>query len=1078
MKKTYFLFTAIFIFLMAGISFAQPMTVRGVVKDSSTGEPVPFASIQIKGTSTGASTDGDGVFSIDVVKDAVLVFSSIGYKDTEMAVSGTAQIDVLLHPDTEVLEETVVVAFGTQSKESFTGSAKVLKADEISKTQATNVATALIGKTAGVQMSSASGSLGSTPSINIRGFGSINAGNNPLWVVDGAPYEGDINNINPADIESLTVLKDAASNALYGARGANGVIMVTTKKAKIGEARVTLDAKWGVNTKALQSYDIIDNAGEYYEMHYKSIYNDFIINKGMDAISANVAANNLLTSTNAGGLGYNVFTIPDGMNLIGENGKLNPLATEGRVVTDSKGNSFYLKPDNWLDELYKNSFRQEYNVSVAGATEKTNIFASLGYLDNSGIIDGSRMNRFTARLRSDYQAKKWLKIGANASYTHFNWKSGNDVNSEGESDGGNAFATAVRTAPIYPVFMRDGDGNIMVDKYGFQMYDTGDGRNGGARRTSGGKSNDLQDIRLNKYINEGNAFVGNAYADFLLYKGLKLTVNGSFNIDETRSTQNLNPYYGQFAESGGLVFKAHGRSWGYNLQQLISYNHEFRGRHSMDILVGHEMYMLREYGLSAYRTAMFSPDNLELDGATIDGSSSSSSITEYNNEGFFVRGQYDFAKKIFVSASYRRDASSRFHPDHRWGNFWSLGAAWIISDESWFRAKWIDMLKIKASFGSQGNDNIPNYLYTDYYAVKPDGAGGSTTIFERKGNEKITWETNENLNVGVEFGFWRNRLSGNIEVFNRKTSDMLFSMPVPQEAGYLSYYTNIGDMANTGVELELNADLVRSKNVVWDFSLNLTHYRNRLIRLPAENKTNTTADGKHVGLWDGNYFRSEGMSFFSFYIPTYAGVDPDTGKSMWYVYRKNELDEMERTTTVNYSQAAENGCELQGDATPDIYGGFGTSIRFFGVDLSANFTYQIGGLVYDSGYSFYMNNPTGTSTGNNYHRDLAKAWTKDNTDTDVPRFVYGDNYATATSSRFLTDASYLNIQNITLGYTLPSNITRRFLVESLRLYLTCDNVWYWSRRQGLDPRQSISGSTNPFFNAPVRTFSGGITLTF
>ena len=331
------------------------------------------------------------------------------------------------------------------------------------------------------------------------------------------PYEGDINNINTADIESISVLKDAASNALYGARGANGVIMVTTKRAKSGEAKVTFDAKWGMNNKALRSYDIIDNAGEFYEMAYMALYNNYTINQGMTANDAYMAANSLLTSNNAGGVGYNVYTVPDGQTLIGSNGRLNPNATLGRKVTYN-GQEYLLYPDNWMDEIYKNSFRQEYNVNVAGATEKSNFYASLGYLDNDGIIAGSSNSRLTARLRGDYQAKKWLKVGANMSYTHFVWNNGNNIDSEGASDGGNAFATAYMMAPIYPVYIRDGNGNIMKDEYGMNLYDSGDGRNGGALRTNGGQSNDLQDIQLNKYINEGG---DPDDADVFFYKGRK-----------------------------------------------------------------------------------------------------------------------------------------------------------------------------------------------------------------------------------------------------------------------------------------------------------------------------------------------------------------------------------------------------------------------------------------------------------------------------------------------------------------------------------------------------------------------------
>ena len=1070
------------------LSLAQSKQISGTVTGPD-GKPVAGATVMVDGSHVGTTSNGDGSFTITAPGNGSLVVSFIGYETQKVAIGGKTRINISLKEDAQAIDDVIVVAFGTAKKDAFTGAAKVIKSDDLIKTQSSNVGDALVGKIAGVQFSSASGRPGSGQKIYVRGYGSMNAKNDPLWVVDGVPYEGDINNINAADIESISVLKDAASNALYGSRGANGVIMVTTKRAKAGEATVTFDGKWGINTRALQTYDIVENAGEYYEMHYKSLYNYYTLDQKYTPLAANIAANKLLTSNDPGGLGYNVFTVPDGQNLIGDNGRLNPRAKQGRLVTDAKGQQFYLQPDNWLDEIYKSSsFRQEYNVSVSGATDRANFFASLGYLDNTGIVDGSSNERYTARLRADYQAKKWLKVGGNMSYTHFVWNNGNQTNDdgdgqgEGNADGGNAFATAIRMAPIYPVYMRDGNGNIMIDEYGFKMYDTGDGRNGGALRTNGGKSNDLQDIQLNKYINEGNAFMANGFADFSLYKGLKLTLNGSVSLDETRGTQVSNPYYGQFAESGGAVFKSHSREIAYNMQQFLTYTNTFADVHNLDLLFGHEMYNRKSYGLYGSKTMMFSPDNTELSGAVVDSSRSGSSVLEYNNEGYFFRGQYDYDNRIYFSGSYRRDASSRFHPDHRWGNFWSLGAAWIINRESWFNASWVNMLKVKASYGSQGNDNLGSkaesyYRYTDYREILSSG-DGVTSVLYQKGNPDITWETNANLNVGVEFGLWDNRLSGSIDVFNRKTTDMLFELATPIESGYTTIFTNIGDMVNRGLEIELNADLIRTKNLVWDFSLNMTHYKNKVTHLPEQFKNNTTADGKHVGRWQSTKFLTEGESVFSFYVPTYAGVDPETGKSLWYTYKTDDAGNKERIKTSDYSAASQEGREMHGDALPDVYGGFGTSLRFYGVDFSIGFTYQLGGQVLDQGYMFYMNSPAGTSTGNNYHHDLLNSWTPENSGSNIPRFAYNDSNQADVSDRFLTSASYLNIQNITLGYTLPKRITRKFLVENLRIYLACDNVWYWSKRQGLDPRQAINGITNPYYYAPIRTFSGGVTVTF
>ena len=1063
------------------LSLAQSKQISGTVTGPD-GKPVAGATVMVDGSHVGTTSNGDGSFTITAPGNGSLVVSFIGYETQKVAIGGKTRINISLKEDTQAIDDVIVVAFGTAKKDAFTGAAKVIKSDDLIKTQSSNVGDALVGKIAGVQFSSASGRPGSGQKIYVRGYGSMNAKNDPLWVVDGVPYEGDINNINAADIESISVLKDAASNALYGSRGANGVIMVTTKRAKAGEATVTFDGKWGINTRALQTYDIVEDAGEYYEMHYKSLYNYYTLDQKYTPLAANIAANKLLTSNDPGGLGYNVFTVPDGQNLIGENGRLNPRAKQGRLVTDAKGQQFYLQPDNWLDEIYKSSsFRQEYNVSVSGATDRANFFASLGYLDNTGIVDGSSNERYTARLRADYQAKKWLKVGGNMSYTHFVWNNGNKTNDdgdgqgEGNADGGNAFATAIRMAPIYPVYMRDGNGNIMIDEYGFKMYDTGDGRNGGALRTNGGKSNDLQDIQLNKYINEGNAFMANGFADFSLYKGLKLTLNGSVSLDETRGTQVSNPYYGQFAESGGAVFKSHSREIAYNMQQFLTYTNTFADVHNLDLLFGHEMYNRKSYGLYGSKTMMFSPDNTELSGAVVDSSRSGSSVLEYNNEGYFFRGQYDYDNRIYFSGSYRRDASSRFHPDHRWGNFWSLGGAWIISKENFMEStyEWLDNLKLKASIGSQGNDNIGNFRYTNTYTIE-NANGKVSTVFNAKGSENITWETNSNFNAGVEFSFLRGTVSGGVEYFLRKTTDMLLSFPVAPSLGYSSYYANVGDMRNSGVEIELNFTPIRREHIQWDINLNMTHLRNKITMLPSERRTKQV-DG-YSGYVNGSTFFGEGLPMYTFYMRKYAGVS-DEGLSMWYM---DETDDKgnptgKRVTTTEYAKASDYLC---GDPIPDLYGGFGTSVNFRGFDLSVAFTYQIGGLAYDSGYSAAMYSPANKTTGMNWHKDMLDAWSADNTSSNIPRLQYEDKDQNGMSDRFLMDASYLNLQNINFGYTLPSNFTKKVGIEKVRVYLACENVWYWSKRQGFDPRYSYSGATSQATYSPVRTISGGINIQF
>ncbi|MBQ3207909.1 MAG: TonB-dependent receptor [Bacteroidales bacterium] len=1066
MKTSRIIFAALSVMLSA-VAYGQQITVTGNVTDASDGTGVPYASVHLKGTMTGVSADPQGSYSITVPSDGVLVFSSIGYLTIERQVAGQKTLSVALEPDAQMLDETIVVAFGTSTKESFTGSAAVVGESEIARVQSSDVTRALDGVVAGVQMTTSTGTLGSSPSIRIRGIGTISGSvdKEPLFVVDGVPFSGDLNNLNPSDIESMTVLKDAASNALYGARGANGVIMITTKKAKGRGATVTLDAKLGWNTKALRSYETISDPAQYYEMHYKALYNYYVDKQGMSQADAGTLASERVAGpVRGGGLGYQVFTVPQGEAFIGPDGKVNPRAVLGNVVNHN-GKDYLLIPDDWMKEAYRQSLRQEYNLSVAGGVDKASFLASFGYLNNKGIIDGADMYRYTARLKADFQAKEWLKVGANVSYTNYDYNNGNGEEGSAGSVG-NVFGFAASMAPIYPVYIRDASGNIMTDSRGLLMYDFGDGKNAGMVRPNAPNANALRLITLDRNISEGNAFTGTAYAEVKFLRDFKFTFNVGTGVDGVRHTSMNNMYYGQFATNGGTLYKEHERRFYVNLQQLLNYNRTFAGVHNVDVLLGHETYSRNTETVSAYKTNMFSIDNLELGGAVIDGQQAGSSRTEYNNEGYFIRAQYDYADRVFVSGSYRRDASSRFHKDRRWGDFWSAGAGWVINHEPWFKAYWVDLLKLKASIGSQGNDGIPDYLYVDTYEIS-NNEGDVAVAFRTKGNPDITWETNLNFNTGVDFELFSGRIRGSVEYFYRKTKDMLFFFNVPLSLGYSGYYDNIGDMRNSGIEVAVDAVLLQRKNVVWDVNANLTHYTNKITMLPEEHKKMEVEGFR--GYQSGGRYYGEGLPIYTFYMPKYAGVEVDTGLPMWYQEKNGE-----RVTTTVYSDATDYLC---GDPTPDIYGGFGTSVSFYGFDASVQFTYSVGGLTYDSGYAALMT-PPGSSTGSNIHKNMLQAWTPDDTDSSIPRFQYLDENIAAQSDRFLTDASYLNFQSAQIGYTLPRKITDKFKVSRLRVYVLCDNIFYWSSRQGLDPRYSFTGTTNYAVNSPVRTLSGGVNITF
>ena len=1048
-------------------SFAQQVQVTGTVKDNA-GNPVAGATILVEGTTNGTTSNADGSYSISAASDATLLVSFIGYQSQKHAIAGKTRIDIVLKEDSQAIDDVIVVAFGTAKKEAFTGSAAVIKSDDIAKSQQSNVAQALAGKVAGVQLTNTSGQPGTSPEIRVRGFSSLNAGNGPLWIVDGMPYSGDLNNLNPNDIESMTVLKDAASNALYGARGANGVVMITTKKAKSKEAVISFDAKWGVNSRAVKDYEYITDPAQFYEVHYDALKR-YYLDSGYSEIQAHSLANqNLTASANDGGLGYMVYTLPEGQEFIGINGKVNPQATLGRRVV-YEGEEYYIQPDNWTDAAFRHSLRQEYNISISGSGEKTSVYASAGYLDNQGIAYNSDMQRFTSRLKVDYQAKKWLKMGANLNYSRFNYDQIDDGGASNSS--GNVFAYTTTVGPIYPLYIRDGNGNIRYTEDGIMMYDYG--RNAGMERSIFTDSNALSDSRLDTSNAEGNAFNGTTYFDISFLKDFKFTFNAGVTLDETRSTSIMNPYFGQYKGEKGLIGKGHSRQFEYNTQQILNYTKQF-GAHNLNVMVGHEYYNARSYSLSASKSHMLTQENDELSGAVIDKQSAGSSRSEYNNEGYFARVMYDYSSKYFFSASFRRDASSRFHPDHRWGNFWSLGGAWILSREDFMAGtqEWLDNLKVKASIGSQGNDNIGNFQYTNTYTIE-NANGEVSTVFNSKGSENITWETNSNFNAGVEFSFLRGMVTGGVEYFLRKTTDMLLSFPVPPSQGYSSYYANVGDMRNSGIEIELNYTPIRTDKIVWDINLNMTHLRNKITMLPQERR-NKVVEG-YGGYVDGTTFFGEGLPMYTFYMKKYAGVSSE-GESMWYMDETDaDGNVIGRTTTTEYAKASDYLC---GDPIPDLYGGFGTSLSCYGFDLSVAFTYQIGGLAYDSGYAAAMYSPANKSTGMNWHKDILNAWTPENSSSNIPRLQYEDQNQNGQSDRFLMNASYLNLQNINLGYTLPAKLSQKLGIDRIRIYLACENVYYWSKRQGFDPRYSYSGSTSQATYSPVRTISGGINLQF
>jgi len=1047
------------LFVGIGLVTAQNQKVTGVVLAEEDGLPVIGASVLVKGTTIGTSTDMDGKFTLSNIPSSakVLQISFIGMQTAEVAIKPT--LKVLLKAGDRVTDEVIVVAYGTAKKSAFTGSASTIKADKIAQRSVSNVTNALAGQVAGVQVTSSNGQPGSAATVRIRGIGSMSASNSPLYVVDGVPFDGSISSINPQDIESMTVLKDAAANAIYGARGANGVVLITTKKANSKDAVITVDTKWGSNSRAIPNYDVMKDPAMYYETMYRSLYNSKAYNKA-SASDAYAFADDALLKTSQGGLGYMVYNVPAGEKFIGTNFKMNPNAKLGY----SDG-TYYYTPDNWYNEVFnKGNLRQEYNVSIAGSTDKLNCYMSVGYLDDSGIVSGSGFTRYTGRTKLDYQAKEWLKVGANVGYTYYNMQSPGSQTSWGSS--GNLFYVTNMIAPIYPMYVRNADGSVKVDGRGITVYDFG-GSSTNFTRAFMPLANPAITLKLDKSNAYTDVINSKWYAIITPIKDLQITANIGANVRNQRSNYLYNQFYGGSVGSQGSTTVSHYREFGFNQQYLATYKKTFADVHNFDFLAGYESYTLKLQNLSGTNSKLYNPFVGELSNAIQSPPTDMSSSTDtYATEGILARVQYDYDGKYFLSGSYRRDASSRFHPDNRWGNFGSAGAAWLISKESFMSdLKWIDMLKMKASYGIQGNDNLGNYYaYADQYSVTNNN-GDFAVSFSYKGNKDITWETSYAFNGGFDFELFGSRLNGTVEYFSRKTVDLLYNQPVPVSLGYSSIPMNVGSLINKGFEIDLNGVLYKNRKVEWLANVNATHYKNKITDL---------AEGvKETGIKGSYYIYKIGGSLYNSYLRRYAGVDKLSGMALYYV----DPDKGDWTTTNDYSKA--NQSDL-GSTLAKVYGGFGTQVNAYGFDLSVQLSYQLGGKMYDGTYEALMH--SGDGAGTNWSKDILNSWTPENNTSNIPRLCASDVTYQKQSSRFLTSSDYLSLNSVMLGYTFSKKLTRSIGLSSLRFYVSGDNLGLLSARKGLDPRQALglgsSTTSGSYSYSALRTVTGGVTLTF
>ena len=1070
--------------LVSALAAAQSRTVSGTVRDKA-GNPLPGVAVVVPGTTTGTVTDLDGRYTLRVDGQPKLAATFIGMKPGEIDLAA-GQTDVTLQDEETEMDEVMVVAYGTTTKQAFTGSAAVVDADELEKRTTSNVANQLAGQVPGLQMRSVDGAPGSAGgNLQIRGISSLYASTDPLIIVDGAPYPGNLSDIAASEIESVTVLKDAASAALYGARGASGVILITTKKgSKSAEGQINVEAKWGVNSRAVQDYDVITDPGEYYEAVYAQLYNKYFYSDGLNASAANKKANEDMLSK----LGYQSMTVPKGQLLIGQDGKINPNATKGFSYVGNDGETYYVYPDDWTDAAYSASPRQEYTVSATGGNDRGSYFMSVGYLNDEGIIEYTGYKRFTARLKADYQIKKWCKVGANIGYV--NSKTTANANMDYGEDAALSEANLMyfvsSIAPIYPIYVRNADGSIKTDANGNPHYDF---NRGDFATPANAKNvpytmkrgfldgNPLGNNRYNEVVTTANGINGNMNATINFTQNLKLDATSSLILNFSDGSDYENPFYGSKKSVGGYLYRLNQLNLRQNHVQTLNYFNSFNDVHSLSVLVGHEYYRSKVRRLSATAEGSFSPAIKELD-AFATKTDNGGYTARYNVEGWFANAQYNYDEKYYLQGSFRRDASSRFADENKWGSFWSVGAAWVASKEGFMAGTRdvIDNLKIKFSIGQQGNDNIKDYAYTDTYTISKASDTSMSPTFALMGNPDITWETVTNTNVGAEFSLWRGRLTGSVDYYNKKTQDLLFWLSIPESAGTRGYYGNLGDIRNRGFEVELSGSVIKAKDFEWRITANVSHNKTKILKLP-ETKTMEYGGFYEDGLW-----YEEGGELYSYMTYAYAGVDKVTGKALyWYdedLRGKTQQPGKKKSGTTDDPTKATRYVVNKSNL-PKLFGGFGTNITWRGVDVSATFDYQIGGKIFDSRYQDLITPMAADrDAGKNYHKDWRRSWSPDNTASDMPRWQYGDNYAAYSSDRFLTDASYLNFSSFVVGYTLPIKASEKLLMSKIRLYVAGENLTFWSARKGLDPRYSYKENETVSNYSPVRTISGGLQLSF
>ncbi|SHK82721.1 SusC/RagA family TonB-linked outer membrane protein [Xylanibacter ruminicola] len=1081
------------LFLLAGMAMAQTK-VTGTVVSFEDNEPIIGATIQAVGNaSIGTITDYDGNFTLEVPEGVkTLKITYVGMEPLEVAVS-TKTLKIQLKNDSQILDEVVVVAYGTQKKTSLTGSIQEVKSEAIELRPTSSVASALEGTVTGIQVNSTYGVPGQDPSIRIRGVGTVNGDTNPLYILDGVPFEGNISDLNPADIESMSVLKDAASAALYGNRASNGVILITTKKGKQGKLNVSVDIKQGTYSRGIPEYDLLPTR-DWMEAQWLNMKNQRM-SAGDDAATAGAFASQNLISER---LFLNIFNKAD-----------DALFTaDGKLVSDAQIKGTYGEDLDWYKQTIKSGYRQEYNFNANGANEKADYLMSVGYLNEQGYLKNSGFDRISARLATNIQPTKWLKTGLNVNVTHQNFDASYGTGTSGYT---NPFNYCRNISPIYPVHLHDvNTGEYILDGFGQKQYDGGSYVDANGQtivtRNQYPDRHVIWENELNQDKTTRNTINGILYADIILPYNFTFTVKGNLNLRTNSENSYGSAVIGDSKSVSGAGTRKDYRYKNYAFQQQLHWRQEY-GVHSIDALLGHENYDYTYNYLSGSKHQEVVPglNNLKNFTNPVD-------VNDYNEtyhtESYLGRVRYGYDNRYNIEASFRRDGSSKFAKHSRWGNFWSCGANWVISNEKFMRKyDWVNYLKLRADYGEVGNDAGTGYYgYMALYNPSKNDREGAFWIAQLP-NEDLKWETGQSWGIAVD-GRLFNKLNFSIEYFDKRNKDLIFNVYNPLSAGATSTTSaestitrNLGTISNRGFEFSADMDVFKTKEWKINVGANVTFVKNKIVKLPEQNKN---------GIIDGTKKIVEGKDRYSFYTYTWEGINTKNGLSL-YKFNDDDYFFSDGTTTygnkdgkqitgndlnavvvingVPYSYLTTYGKrEFHGSAMPTAYGSFNFTVSYKDLSLYAMFTYQLGGKVMDSNYRSLM---MSSGTPSSLHKDVLKGWTVEQataTDAIDPNGIPQLNNSAmvvsgmeadlnATSSRWLTSASYLILKNVNLSYRLPKEWVRKLELEGVTLTLACENLFTKTARKGMNPQQNYAGTQSNTFVTP-RVFSAGVNIKF